>query len=185
MQLEDIEKRALLLRPQISKRTPQILPPLSKPSSHPLPLTDGVTIVEQLIQLGEHCQWTIQKSEHIWFYHRALQEHLYLTLLRVEPLFDLTTLTRLFENKERNKGAGVCSSALMDEIVVMVNKMIKKGEDADATKEMFLFDAVKILGRQYQPKFCASVKVTLRAYKGKEPYGHMAKHFQEVFSALL
>lgn len=74
---------------------------------------DGATIVEQLIQLAEHCQWTTQKSQHISFYHRALQEHLYLTLLKVEPLLDLTTLTRLFKNKDRNKGASVCSRALI------------------------------------------------------------------------
>jgi len=181
LQLQDIEKRAHLLRPLFSKRTPQLSAPLPKPSSHPLPLTDGVILVEQLVRLGEQCQWTTQKSEHIWFYDRALQEHLYLTLLQVEPLFDQATLTRLFENKDRNKGAGVCSRALMDEVVVMVNKMIKMAQCSNSTEEKFMFDAVKILDRQYQPKFCASVEVTLRPYRGNDPYGHMAQHFREVF----
>lgn len=183
IQLKDIEKRAALLRPQFSKRTPHILPPPPKPASHPLPLTDGVTIVEQFLQLGERCQWTTQKSDHIWFYQRALQEHVYHTLLRVEPLFDLTMLTRLFKNKDRNQSAGVCSHALMDEVVVMICKTIKKAKYPDTTEEKFMFNAVNILDRQYQAKFCASVEVTLRPYKGRDPYGHMAQHFREVFSA--
>jgi len=109
-----------------------------------------------------------------------LQEHLFLTLLQVEPLFDLKALTSLFENKDRNKGAGVCSTALMDEVVMMVNEMIKMAQCPDRSDEKFMFNAVKILGEQYQPKFCASIEVTLRPYKGSDPYGHMAQHFREV-----
>ena len=140
--------------------------------------------MEQLIQLGERCQWITQKFEHLWFYERALEEHFFFTLLRVEPLFDLTTLTRLFRNENRNKGAGVCSCALMDKVVMMVNKMIRKAECSDDTEETFTFDVVKILDRQFQPKFCASVEVTLRPYRGDDPYVHMAHHFREV-SAIL
>jgi len=105
--------------------------------------------------------------------------------LQVEQLFDPATLTRLFENKNRNKGAGVCSRALMDEVLVMVIKMIKMIECPNSTEEKFKFDAAKILGRQYQRKFCASVEVTLRPYSGNNPYGHMAQPFREVCLTLL
>ena len=153
LQMDDIEERACLLQSQLSKRTPQLLPPRLKPSSRPLPSTDGVTLVEQLIELGEYCHWTTQKSEHVWFYERALQEHLYKTLLQVEPLFDMATLTNLFENTDRNKGARICSCALMDEIVVMVNQMTKMAEYPGGTQKKITFDAVKILSPQYKQKF--------------------------------
>jgi hypothetical protein len=185
LEWERIQNRAGLLRSQFSKRSPQLSRFLPKPSSHPLPQTDGLTLVEQLIQLGERCQWITQKFEHLWFYERTLDEHFFFTLLRVEPLFDLTTLTSLFRNENRNKGAGVCSSMLMDKVVSMVNEMIKKAERSDETEEKFTFDAANILDRQYQPKFCASVEVTLRPYRGHDRYVHMAHHFREVFTGLL
>ena len=70
----------------------------------------------------------------------------------------------------------------MDKVVLMVNDMIRKAKDHDDDEETFTFDAADILNRQYQPKFCASVEVTIRPYKGKDPYSHMAHHFREVFS---
>jgi hypothetical protein len=172
-----VQNRATLLRPQFSKRSPQLSPFLPKPSSLPLPDTDGPTLVEQLIQFGERCQWTTQKFEHVWFYEQALKEHFFFTLLCIEPLFDVSELTRIFKDQNRNRGAGVCSRALMDKIVLMVNRMSSK---ADEHEEIFIFDAVEILDRQYQPKFCASVQVTLKPYRGKDPYRHMAQHFREV-----
>ena len=81
---ESIQNRASLLRSQFSKRSPQLSFFLPKPSSLPLPQTDGLTLVEQLIQLGERCQWTTQKFEHLWFYERALEEDFFFTLLRVD-----------------------------------------------------------------------------------------------------
>jgi hypothetical protein len=168
------------MRSQFSKRSPQLSAFLPKPSALSLPQTNGLTLVEQLIQLGERCQWITQKFEHLWFYERALEEHFLFTLLRVDPLFDITELTRLFKDKNRNKGAGVCSRALMDKVVLMVNQMIRKAECSDESEEKFIFDAVEILNRQYQPKFCASVEVILRPYRGRDPYRHMAHHFREV-----
>ena len=180
LEWESILNRAKLLRSQVSKRSPQTSLFLPKPSSLPLPKTDGLTLVEQLIQLGERCQWITQKFEHLWFYERALEEHFFFTLLRVEPLFDIAELTSLFKNKNRNNGAGICSHVVMDKVTLMVNKMIRKAKCSDDTEEEFTFDAVEILNRQYQPKFCVSVEVALRPYRGRDPYAHMAHHFREV-----
>jgi hypothetical protein len=170
-----VQDRANLLRTQFFKRTPQLSCFLPKPSALPLPDTDGLTLVEQLIQLGERCQWTTQKFEHLWFYQQALKEHFFLTLLSIEPLFDISKLTRIFKDQNRNRGAGVCSGALMDKIVCMVSRSQK-----DSEERVVKFDAAKILGQQFQPKFCASVQVTVQPYKGSDPYLHMAQHFREV-----
>lgn len=70
----------------------------------------------------------------------------------------------------------------MDKVVLMVNEMARKAKDSHDSEETFIFNAVEILNRQYQPKFCASVEVTMRPYKGSDPYSHLAHHFQEVFA---
>lgn len=130
--------------------------------------------------MGERCQWVTQKSEHLWFYQRALDEYFVSTLLSVEPLFDIGKLVCVFQNGDRNNGAGVCSRALLDKVDLMVNKMITKVTRSDYAEEKMIFDPAEILDRQYQPKFCASVEVTLRPYRGNDPSKHMAHHFREV-----
>jgi len=100
--------RAKLLPAKFTDRVPQ-LPPEFRPKSHSLPPTDGITILERLIQLGESCHWFTQKLEHVWGFHRALDESFSLTLLQVEHLFDIDNLVGLFQKSDRNKGAGFCS----------------------------------------------------------------------------
>jgi len=103
----------------------------------------------------------------LWFYRRALDEYLISTLLIVEPLFDIDKLVHVFQNQYRNDGAGVCSSALLNKVESIVNKMIAKAECSDDTEETELLDPAEILGEQYQPKFCVPVQVNLRPYAGK------------------
>jgi len=67
----------------------------------------------------------------------------------------------MFKDQNRNRGAG--SRALVDKIVLMINRMSTAKADED--EETFTFDAVEIFDRQYQPKFCASVQATVRRYR--------------------
>jgi len=96
-QQADLVSEGLLLRQQYRGRKPSMQNVLPNPSSLKLPETNGPTLVEQLMQLGERCQWITQKHEAIKGYLRALDEHLLLTLLEVEQLFDLRYLKHLFE----------------------------------------------------------------------------------------
>lgn len=82
-----------------------------------------------------------------------MEEHFFFTLLRVEPLFDLATLTSLFRNENRNKGAGGCSRVLMDKVVLIVKRMIKMAECSDVTEEKFTFDASEILDHNTNRNF--------------------------------
>jgi hypothetical protein len=179
-----IERKAQALPFKFTNRAPQFGVLQAKPSSHSPPVTDGLTIVEQLVQLGERCHWVTQKSEHLWFYRRALDEYLTSTLLIVEPLFDIYKLTQVFQNQHRNDGAGVCSSALLNKVESIVNRMIAKAKCSDDTEETALLDPAEILGEQYQPKFCAPVEVKLRRYAGKDDCKHMAMHFREASNLL-
>lgn len=95
--------------------------------------------------------------------------------MQVGPLFDHDELVSIFAKSNRNQGAGLCSRALMDKIVSMVNNASRKQE-----KEVVIFDPKELFGRQYQPKFCATVEVTVRPFRGHDAYAHMAHHFGEV-----
>jgi hypothetical protein len=177
-QQKDLESEGLLLRQQYRARKPRVQDVLPNPSSLKLPETDGPTLVEQLMQLGERCQWITQKNEAIKGYLRALDEQLFLTLLGVEQLFDSRYLKRLF-NRDRS-GAGICTKRLMDKVEEMVRKSMDNSKAGDTRDETFQFNAKEILGSQYQQKFCNSVKVTIKPYDGKDQYLHMAQHFREV-----
>lgn len=180
-EMDAIQSRSDLLANKFSKRTPQLSEHfLPQPASLPLPDTDGLTIVEQLTQLAERCQWVTQKSQHLWFYDRALTESFWLTVLQVEPLFDLRQPINVFQNDV--PGAGVCSRAMIDRVALMVNRMTSMAENGDAMEETMIFDPKEILREQYQPKFCASVEVKLRPYRVNQTYLHMAQHFREVCS---
>jgi len=161
--------RAKLLPAKFTDRVPQ-LPPEFRPKSHSLPPTDGITILERLIQLGESCHWFTQKLEHVWGFHRALDESFSLTLLQVEHLFDIDNLVGLFQKSDRNKGAGFCSRSLMDRVESMVWEMVEKGDRGDGSEEKMLFCPLELFGSQHQPKFCSSVEVTLRPYVGRQPH---------------
>jgi hypothetical protein len=177
-QQADLVSEGLLLRQQYRRRKPSAQDVLPNPSSLKLPETNGPTLVEQLMQLGERCQWITQKHEAIKSYLRALDEHLLLTLLGVEQLFDLQYLERLF--KCRQNGAGICTKRLMDKVEEMVRKSKNNSKAGDTRDETFQFNVKEILGSQYQPKFCISVEVTMKPYDGKNEYHHMAQHFREV-----
>ena len=179
-----IERRAQALPFKFTNRAPQFRVLQAKPSSHLPPITDGLTVVEQLIQFGERCHWVTQKCEHLWFYMRVLDEYLISTLLIVEPLFDIDKLTHVFQNQYRNDRAGVCSSALLNKVESIVHRMIAKAECSDNTEETELVDPAEILGAQYQPKFCATVQVKLRPFAGKDYCKHMALHFREACDLL-
>jgi hypothetical protein len=174
------QNKANQLATKFSKRAPQLSLDFHSKTRSKLPDTEGLTIVEQLIQLGELCQWVTQKTEHLWFYRRAMDEQFFLDLLKAEPLFDTPQLVSIFQNEDRNKGAGVCSRSLMDKVVLMVNKMMDKASCGEGAEEEMVFDPVDILRSQHQPKFCSAVKVRLRPYTAKTPYHHMAHHFREV-----
>ena len=177
-QVESIRQKAKLLPSKFTKRTP-LLAQTPAPKRRALlpPKTNGTTIVECLLQLAEEVQWLTQKSEHLWFYQRALDEHYIHKLLQVGPLFDHDTLIRIFKNSNRNEGAGFCSRTLMDKVVLMVNKMT---EMDDGAEEVIAFDPEELLGRQHQQKFCATVEVKVRPFRGHGAYAHMAQHFREV-----
>ena len=96
----------------------------SKPSSCSRLKTGGLITVEQMIHLGERCLWVTQKTEYVWFYTRALDEHFYFTLLCVRNLFDLPALVPIFKNHSRKRGTGPFSRALIGN-VMMVNKITK------------------------------------------------------------
>jgi len=163
------QNRAKLLPYKFTNRVPQLPSEFhSKPLSLPLPTTDGLTIIERLIQLGESCHWFTQKSEHLWFYQRGLDESFSLTLLQAEPLLNIDELTNIFQNEDRNKGAGFCSRSLMDNVELMVRKMVDKGKHGDGpgVEEKMTFDPRELFESQHQPKFCSSVEVTLRPYRG-------------------
>ena len=180
----NIKRKAQALPFKFTNRARQFGVLQTRSGSHLPPITDGLTVVEQLIQLGERCHWVAQKCEHLWFYRRALDEYLISTLLIVKPLFDIGKLTHVFQNQYRNDGAGVCSSALLNKVESIVNRMIAKTECSDYTEETELVDPADILGAQYQPKFCAPVQVKLRPYAGKDYCKHMALHFREVCDLL-
>jgi hypothetical protein len=180
--LEDIQHRSTLLRSKYTKRAPQLSGILPKPNALALPETDGYVLVERLAQLGECCDWSTQKSEHLWSYQRALDEYFFCTLLEVEPLFDLSYLASIFKNVNQNTaGAGMCSRALMDQIASMVDMMAKCSDDMP---KAYTFDATQILGKdhRFQQKFCASVEVKLTPFRGASRHLHMAHHFREVSS---
>lgn len=150
------------------------------PSARPPPDTAGTVLVEEMIQLGELCHWIAQKNEHLWLYRQALSETFYMTLLELQPMFDLTWLKQLFKYKNHRVGAGICSMNLMEAIEDLVEKT--KSPGCAGTK--FTFDAHEILGNQYQRKFCCSVQVVMKPYKGLDLDGHKAQHFREVFHFL-
>lgn len=145
-----------------------------------LPTIDELMIVKQLIQLKKFCQWITQKSQHLWFYRRILNESFFLTLLQVEDLFDLTRLSSIFKYDAHRTGAGFCSRSLMDKVEMMIDRMVFKAWHGDNTEERITFDPKEILREQHQLKFCTAVETTLRQYRGKDPYLHMAQHFREV-----
>jgi len=177
---EDIQHRSRLLRSKYTKCAPQLSGFLPKPSALAPPETDGLTLVERFVQLGECCDWFTQKSEHLWSYQRALDEYFFFALLEVEPLFHLSQLDRIFEDMNRNtEGAGPCSLALIYQISSMVDMMTENSEDMP---DKYTFDATKILGEQFQPKFCASVEVILTPFRGADRHRHKAHHFREVFT---
>jgi hypothetical protein len=177
-QQDDLISEGILLRQQYRSRMPSAQDVLPHPSSLKLPETNGPIIVEQLLQLGERCQWITQKREAMKGYLRALDEHLLLTMLGVEKLFDSRYLTQLF--KGRRSGAGICTQRLMDKVEAMVRKSMDKSRPGHTCDETFQFNVMEILGSQYQPKFCISVEVTIKPYNGKNEYYHMAQHFREV-----
>jgi hypothetical protein len=133
-ELTSIERKAQALPSKFMNRAPQFAVIQPKPSSRLPPVTDGLTIVEQLMQLGERCHWVTQKSEHLWFYMRALDECLISSLLMVGPLFDTDKLVRIFQNPHRNDGSGVCSSALLSKVESMVKKMIRMPGCSDTSE---------------------------------------------------
>jgi hypothetical protein len=177
-QQDDLISEGILLRQQYRSRMPSAQNVLPHPSSLKLPETNGPIIVEQLMQLGERCQWITQKHEAMKGYLRALDEHLLLTMLGVEKLFDSRYLRQLF--KGRRSGAGICTKRLMDKVETMVRKSMDKLKPGHTRDETFQFNVKEILGSQYQPKFCISVEVTIKSYNGKNEYHHMAQHFREV-----
>ena len=177
-QQKDLVSEAILMRQPYRSRKPSVQNVLPNPSSLKLPETNGPIIVEQLMQLGERFQWITQKDQALKGYLRALDEHLLLTMLGVEQLFDSRYLKCLF--KGRRSGAGICTKRLMDKIEAMVRKSIDNSKAGDSRDETFQFNAQEILGSQYQPKFCVSVEVTIKPYDGENEYLHMAQHFQEV-----
>ena len=174
----DLASKRILMRQQYRSRKPSVQNVLPKPSLLKLPETNGPIIVEELLQLGERCQWITQKHEAIKGYLRALDEHLLLTMLGVEQLFDSRYLKRLF--KCRRSGAGICTKRLMDKVEEMVRKSMENSKAGDTCDETFQFNVKEILGSQYQAKFCVSVEVTIKPYDGKNEYLHMAQHFREV-----
>lgn len=145
-------------------------------SARPLPDTLGSTVVEEMIQIGELSYWITQKNEQMWFYQRVLSQELYTALLRVKPIFELVRLKWLFKDRRRSLGWGICSRKLVDAVIEMVENASAPG----GVGKEFLFDAKKILGDQYQPKFCSSVKVVMTPYLGPDIYAHQARHFREV-----
>lgn len=84
----DLASEGILMRQPYRSRKPSVQNVLPNPSSLKLPETNGPIIVEELMQLGERCQRITQKHEAIKGYLRALDEHLLLTMLGVEQLFD-------------------------------------------------------------------------------------------------
>ena len=179
-QVKSIQQKAKLLPYKFTKRSPLLTQtPAPKSRALPPPKTNGTTIVERLLQLAEEVQWLTQKSEHLWFYQRALDEHYVHKLLQVAPLFNQETLVRIFENSNRNEGAGFCSRSLMDRVVMMVNKMTEMDGEAE---EVVAFDPEELLGRQYQQKFCATVEAKMRPFRGRNAHSHMAQHFREVLA---
>ena len=149
-------------------------------SALPLPVTDGEILVEELIELGELCYWASQKNEHAWLYQRALSENLYNALIRLGPLFDLARVKRIFES---SIGAGICSKKLIEAINNMVgvaNKRVGEANKRGAKDNIFIFDATKILGDRFQPKFCSSVQIVMNPYHGSDTCAHKAQHFREV-----
>ena len=135
-------------------------------------------MVEEMIQLGENCCWIAQKNEHIWLFKRALFESFYMSLAQAEPLFDLKKLKRTFRERSCTTGAGICSSRLMSAIEDMVERA--RLQLPSSQGEQFKFDAEDILGQKYQAKFCSSVVVTMKSYRGNDIYSHMAQHFRKV-----
>jgi hypothetical protein len=175
-QIRSIREKAKLLASKFTKRSPLLTANFApKRLALPPPQTHGIVIVERLIQLAEPVHWLTQKSEHLWFYQSALDEHYAHKLMQVAPLFDHDALVSIFAKNDRNQGAGLCSRALMDKIVSMVNNASRKQET-----EVVVFDPKELFGRRYQPKFCATVEVTVKPFQGRDAYAHMAHHFREV-----
>jgi hypothetical protein len=179
-ELSSVRMTAKLLPSKFRGRIPQTVftPDFRRvPSALPLPETAGVTMVEEMIQVGENCHWITQKNEHISLFKRALYESFYMSLARAESLFDIEKLKLLFRERSRTTGAGICTSRLMGAVVDMVDKARLPGSEGGP----FKFDAEDILGERYQAKFCSSVVVTMNSYRGRDIYSHMAHHFREVF----
>ena len=179
-ELSSLRTTATLLPSKFRGRIPQTVftPDFRRvPSALPLPRTAGVTIVEEMIQLGETCCWITQKNEHIWLFKRALYEGFCMSLAQTESLFEIEKLKCLFRERSRTTGAGICSSRLMGAVADMVKQESLPGNEG----EQFRFDAEEILGQKYQAKFCSSVVATMNPYRGKDIYSHMAQHFREVF----
>jgi hypothetical protein len=177
-ELELLKNRALLCPSKFcNTRMPHMSdkPNLGRvPSSLPLPDTEGETLVEEMIELGELCFWISQKNERTWFYQRVLSETLYKTMLRLGPLFHLERLRYVFRS---SNGTGICSQRLIDAI----NEMVSEANKPGAKAKTFKFDANKILGKRFQQKFCSSVEVVMKPYRGRDALGHKAQHFREVF----
>ena len=144
------------------------------PSALPLPHTEGPTLVEEMIHLGELCHWITQKNEHIWLYQRALSQKFYEAMIQLHPIFDLVRLKLLFKE---SVGAAICSKKLIDAIEIMIDW----GNAPGSSGKVFTFNAKEILGEQFQEKFCSSVEVVMKPYRGRDIYGHKAQHFREVF----
>jgi hypothetical protein len=146
------------------------------------PQTEGIKIVEQLIQLGERCHWMESKGEVHWMYGRALAEELLFTLLAVEPFFDLPTLEAVFASGFPEAPTG--SKLMLSKIESMVLDMQQEAlGNPDAKEREYQFDPAEILGTQFQSKFCASVKVTISPFNRtttSAAHAHMAQHFREV-----
>jgi hypothetical protein len=110
--------------------------------------------------------------------HRAaLYESLYNELIDAEPLLIVGNLKKLFGDGLR--AAGECSKLLVEE----VKKMCLEANTDAKEGNIFVFDAKKLLKIRYQPKFCSSVEVKKRPFRGtqKSKEHHMALHLSEVF----
>jgi hypothetical protein len=148
------------------------------PTAPPPPSTKGSTIVEDFLQLGEHCQWLLVAFERHGRHIRILCEKLLHNLVKVEPLLDCVALKKIFHDRSWTKESGPATHQLMQ----AVECMMEKSESAENHGKTFTFDAKNILKDRCLPKLCCNVSTVITPYKGKDPALHMAQHFREVRS---
>src|SRR5579871_5228218 len=129
-----------------------------------------------MIRNGERAMWDLEKASISEVHRGALYESFYKELMEVEALFDMEKLKSLFGDSL--SGAGQCTNSLVEEVKRMYDEA-----KADQTQgEIFVFDAKRLLKIRYQPKFCRSVKVKKRRFRGtaQAAKAHMALHLSEV-----